>query len=272
MQATSNGLSAISGPLTAVVVLWIIIQGMLIMRGDIDARNGITKIVRLALVVGLLTSTGLYNTYVVTTFQTTLPNWIASSISGSSTIANTPQAFDKIWNTTVHEIETVQSQINFYDIVDQVSLSLIELASNLLLLITFATYEISQIMVAIVVAVGPFVLAGYLFEATKRVAENWVGKLIGLTILTLLVNIVVAAILVGEEIYMQSIVNNPASGAGAVPVEVQILFELCMFFGISAFIVLLLPGIAAAIGGGIGFDVGRAVRRVTSTAATVTGR
>jgi type IV secretion system protein VirB6 len=259
-QVTSNALSAVSGPLMATVMLWIIIQGILVMRGDMDARGGITRIIRVAIVVELLTSAGLYNTYVATTFQTTLPNWVASSVAGSATITNTPQAFDQIWNTTVHEIDVVQSQVDFYDVVDQISLSAIEMFVNVLLVIHFAIYEIALVLVAIVVAVGPFVVAGYLFDATKRVAENWVGKLVGLTILTLLVNIVVTVILKGEQLYTQSIVNNPAFGTGAVPVEVQILFELCMFFGISAFIVVLLPGIAAAIGGGIGFDVSRMVR------------
>ena len=259
-QATTNGLSAISAPLMALVVLWVIVQGILVMRGDIDARGGVTRIIRVALVVGLLTSSGLYTSYVATLFQTTLPNWIGSSISNTANVSNTPQAFDQIWNTTVHEIVTVQSQVNWYDVVDQVSLSLIEMIVNILLLVTFAIYEISQVMMAVIVAVGPFVLAGYLFDATKRVAENWLGKLIGLTILTLLVNIVLVTILAGEQLYIRSIVNNPASGAGAVPVEVQILFELCMFLGLSAFIVVLLPGIAAAIGGGIGFNLGGAAR------------
>ena len=219
--------------------------------------------------VGLLTSAGLYDTYVETLFQTTLPNWIAvRCFRRTSAVSSTPQAFDQIWNTTIHEITTVQAQLNFYDVVDQISLALIELIVNIVLLVTFAVYEISQVMVAVVVAVGPFVVAGYLFDATKRVADNWLGKLIGLTILTLLVNIVINAILSGEQLYVRSIVNNPATGAGAVPLEIQILFELCMFLGISAFIVLMLPGIAAAIGGGIGFNVGGMGR---TAAAAMTG-
>jgi type IV secretion system protein VirB6 len=266
--ATENGLTAVSAPLMAVVVLWVAVQGILVMRGDIDARGGITRIVRVALVVGLLTSTGLYTTYVASLFQSTLPNWIASSIAGSAGITNTAQAFDQIWNTTVHEIVTVQSQVDWYDVVDQISLSLIEMVVNILLLMTFTVYEISQIMVGVAIAVGPFVLAGYLFDSTKRISENWLGKLIGLTILTLLVNIVVATVLAGEQLYVRSIVNNTASGTGAVPVEVQILFELCMFLGLSAFIVVLLPGIAAVIGGGIGFNIGGLGRNMSGALAS----
>ena len=57
MNATvSNALSAIQGPLTAAVVLWIIVTGVLVMRGDLDARRGITRILSVCLVVGILTS------------------------------------------------------------------------------------------------------------------------------------------------------------------------------------------------------------------------
>lgn len=256
--ATAKGLAAISAPLMATVMLWIIVQGILVMRGDVDTRRGITRIIRVAIVVGLLTSAGLYTTYVQNFFQTGLPNWIAGAIGGGG-IANTPQAFDQIWNTTVHQIMTVQSQVSWDDLVDQFSLSLIEFVVNIILVVTFAVYEIAQGMVTIVLAIGPFVLGGYLFDATKRVAENWLGKMVGLMLLTLLVNVALAALLWGDEQYMRAMLGNPGHG---VPAEVQTLFELCMFLGISGFIILLLPGVAAAIGGGIGFNIGGVVRNV----------
>jgi|GEM_PF-1702507 len=264
-QATSNALSAIAAPLTALVVLWIIIQGILVMRGDMDARGGVTRIIKIALVVGVLTSTSLYTQYVTTVFTSTLPNWVASSITNNSSILNTPTVFDEIWNTTVHEITSVQAQLNFYDVVDEVTLAVVQIVIALILLVTFAVYEIAQVMTGVVVAVGPFVLAGYLFDATKAVADRWLGKLLGLAILSLLINIVMNIILSGEQLYLRSVVNNPNSGTGAVTTEIQILIELCMFFAIGAFIVVSLPGIAAAIGGGIGFNAGSIGRTLTNT-------
>jgi type IV secretion system protein VirB6 len=104
-----------------------------------------------------------------------------------------------------------------------------------------------------------------LFDATKSVADRWLGKLLGLAILSLLINIVMNIILSGEQLYLRSVVNNPSSGAGSVTTEIQILIELCMFFAIGAFIVVSLPGIAAAIGGGIGFNAGSIGRTLTNT-------
>ena len=75
-------MSAIQGPLTAVVVLWIIITGILVMRGDVAVRNGITRIVTISIVVGILMSTTLYDEYIVSFFTTGIPNYFASSFLG----------------------------------------------------------------------------------------------------------------------------------------------------------------------------------------------
>jgi type IV secretion system protein VirB6 len=72
--AITSMLAAVAASLLAAVTLWIIIQGILVMRGDIDARGGITRIIKVALVVGILTSSGLYTSYVQTLFITTIPN------------------------------------------------------------------------------------------------------------------------------------------------------------------------------------------------------
>ena len=80
MNATVNSaMSAIQGPLTALVVLWIIVTGILVIRGDVAARTGITRLIKVSLIVGILMSTTLYNQYVVSFFTVGLPDWLASS-------------------------------------------------------------------------------------------------------------------------------------------------------------------------------------------------
>jgi type IV secretion system protein VirB6 len=261
-NVTSNALSAVSGPLSTLVVLWVIVQGILVMRGDVDMRSGITRMIRVTIIVGLLTSSGLYAAYVQTLFTQILPNWVASSITNANAVTNTPQAFDQIWNTTVHQIALVQAQLNFYDLVDSITLSMIEIIVAVLLLVTFAIFEIAQIMTGVIAAIGPFVLAGYLFDATRGIAERWLGKLIGLSLLTLLINVVLNVILAGERLYLRVMVNNPSSGTGAIPYEIQLLIEVCMFFAIGAVITVGLPATAAAIGGGVGMNAGAIGRSI----------
>jgi len=265
-NAVSAGLSAISGPLTAVVVLWIIVQGILVMRGDISARSGITKILRVVLVVGLLTSFSLFSTYIVGLFQTTLPNWAAHAITGSSGVTSAPQMFDKVWDHSMAIAKSADAQLKLWDVVDGVELDLLEVGIGLCLIIAFAVYEIGQIMLGVVIAVGPFVLAGYLFDTTRGIADRWLGKLIGLSILTLLIAIALNIILQGDVSYISTV-----AGTSALDIEtsIAVLMQAALFYALGAVIIVLLPSIAAYIGGGISFHPGQMVTLVMPVARSM---
>ena len=268
-SSITSVLSAVATPLMACVTLWIIIQGILVMRGEIDARGGITRIIKVALVVGILTSSGLFTTYVQTLFITTIPNWVATAVGGSqASITSTPATFDNMWQVTEHTVETVAKQIAIYDVVDSVSLALIELALMVLLIVTFAIYEFAIIVTGIIVAIGPVVIVGYLFEATKVVTHRWIGVLITYSLLTLLINITLNAVLIGEKNFMREILTQQTSGVAAVPEELKILIELAMFFAMGAFIIISLPAIAATIGGGLGTSPGAAVMNAFTSGAS----
>lgn len=268
-NAVSAGLSAVAGPLTAVVVVWIIVQGVLVMRGDVSVRSGITKIIRVVLVVGLLTSFGLFSTYIVSLFQTTLPNWAASSISGASPSgSDLPGMFDKVWNNCMIMAKSADAKLGTWDFSGAIELALLQGAIGLCLIIAFAVYEIGQIMLGVVIALGPFVIAGYLFDATRGVAERWLSKLIGLCLLTLLIAIALQIIVQGDVTYIQA---AAATGAADVESAIAILTQATLFFALGALITVLLPGIAAYIGGGVSFHPGQMVALAMPVARTARG-
>lgn len=267
-NAITSMLAAVTTPLLACVTLWIIIQGILVMRGDMDPRGGITRIIKVALVVGILTSAGLYTNYVQTLFITTIPNWFAAAAGSShAVISSTPATFDNMWSVTENMVEKIGQRIAIYDIIDAVSLALIELCLMIILIVTFAIYEFSIIITGIMVAIGPVVIVGYLFEATKGVADRWVGKLITYSLLTLLINITLTIVLQGEKTYMRAILTQQATGVAAVPIEIKILIELAMFFAMGAFIIISLPAIAATLGGGLSVSPGAAIMNAFTTLA-----
>ena len=267
-SAITSLLAAVAAPLLACVTLWIIVQGVLVMRGDLDARRGITRIIRVALVVGMLTSSGLYTTYVQNAFMTSIPDWLAAAAGGAPSALTTPQTFDNMWQVTEHTIETVNGQLSQFDFIDAVSLAIIELLIALFLLVSFAIYEFATIVVGIMVAIGPVLLVGYLFEATKGVADRWIGKLITYSILTLLINVTLNIVLAGEKAYMRAILTQQESGLAAIPVEIKILLSLVMFFAMGAFIIVSLPLIAAALGGGLGVSPGGLVMNTMTSMAS----
>ena len=89
--------------------------------------------------------------------------------------------------------------------------------------------------------------------------------------MVLLVNITLTVVLQGEKAYMRVILTQQASGLAAVPVEIKIMIELAMFYAMGMFIVVSLPAIAAALGGGVGVSPGSAVMNAFANFAAGNG-
>jgi type IV secretion system protein VirB6 len=253
MNATvSSAMSAIQGPLTAVIVLWVIISGIMVIRGDIDARTGVTRLIKVSLIVGILMSTTLYNEYVVSFFTVGLPDWLASSFLGVTGTQPSAHQFDAIWNEADILFANAEKNMNFYNVLYSVELGAMRDFVVVPIAVTFLIFEFAKIMLDVVVCIGPFVLIGYLFEATKGVADRWIGKLIGLTILTLLIDIVLSIILDGDRSYYN--VSMTSLTVATVAETVTICIQFVVFLSLGCLITGFLPAIASYLGGGVSFS------------------
>ena len=277
MTATVNSaMSAIQGPLTAVVVLWVVVTGILVMRGDVSVRSGITRIITASLVVGLLMSTTLYNEYITSFFTTGLPDWLADSLTGTTGVQPSAHQFDVLWNDADILFGTALKNLNFYNVLYSVELGVLQDLIIFPIGLTFLIYELTRILTDVIVSVGPFLLAGYLFAATRGIADRWVGKLISLTILTLLVDIVLSIIIQGDTSYFNDSITYMSTAT--VLASVTICIQFLIFLTLGSLITCFLPGIAAYLGGGISvsplamFAAASQVGRVASTVRSVSRR
>ena len=253
MNATvSSAMSAIQGPLTTVIVLWVIISGIMVIRGDVDARSGVTRLIKVSLIVGILMSTTLYNEYVVSFFTVGLPDWLASSFLGVTGTQPSAHQFDAIWNEADILFANAEKNMNFYNVLYSVELGAMRDFVVVPIAVTFLIFEFAKIMLDVVVCIGPFVLIGYLFEATKGVADRWIGKLIGLTILTLLIDIVLSIILDGDRSYYN--LSMTSLTVATVAETVTICIQFVVFLSLGCLITGFLPAIASYLGGGVSFS------------------
>lgn len=250
MTATvSAAMSAIQGPLTAIVVLWIIVTGILVMRGDVGVRTGVTRVITVSLVVGILMSTTLYDEYVVSLFTTGIPDWFSSSFLGVTGTQPTAHQFDAIWNQANELFATAAKHLNFYNVLYSVELGLLQDFVVFPIGLTFLIYESTRIMIDVVVCVGPFVLVGYLFSATRGIADRFIGKLIGLTILTLLIDIVLSIIINGDAAYFN--VSMTSLTVATIAETITICIQFLAFLTLGSLICAFLPAVASFIGGGV---------------------
>jgi type IV secretion system protein VirB6 len=250
LESTVNAaMSAVQGPLTAITVLWIIVTGILVMRGDVGVRSGVTRIITISIVVGILMSATLYDEYVVNFFTTGLPDYFASDFLGVTGTAPSAHSFDALWNSASKVFIIAENNMNFFNVLYCVELGLLQSLMVFPIGLVFLIYETARILTDIVVCIGPFLLAGYLFYATRGIADRFIGKLIGLALLTLLVDIVLSIIINGFITYVDQTMTNVA--VASKPEAIIICTQLVIFLTIGSLITTFLPGIASFIGGGV---------------------
>lgn len=91
---------AVSAPLIACVTLWIIVQGILVIRGEVDTRSGITRVITVTIVVALIVGQANYQDYVVSIFEKTVPNFVQQFSVTGLPLQTVPAQLDTMFAVT----------------------------------------------------------------------------------------------------------------------------------------------------------------------------
>jgi type IV secretion system protein VirB6 len=250
--AIASTLQAVAGPLTTLLVIYVITTGILCSLGEFSARIAVSRILRAGFVSMLLTTT-YFNTYVRDLFITTLPAWFASSLSNNSTTLSLPQQCDLIRSAMLHLSAVIYQNTTWQDLDVRMETQFTTMLGTGFLAVLVLVYELARTFMVVTVCVAPLVIAGYLFDATKSFFEGWVGKIVGLTLLQLLVSVTAQIVMNADSTMMKLTANN--IGAGALE-QVSNLVAVVVFFLMMAVVVIGLPGIAYSIGRGVVINTG----------------
>ncbi|MBY5545192.1 type IV secretion system protein [Rhizobium leguminosarum] len=241
--------SALNAPLVACVTLWIIVQGILVMRGEIDTRGGITKIITVSIVVSLILGQANYHDYVVSFFEDTIPSFV-DQISGSNIpLVNIPAKLDFIFALSQVCFQKIASEIGPMNSQDTLAFEGAQWIFYGALWVAFEIYDACGILTKLLVAIGPLILVGYLFDHTRDMASKWVGQLLSYGLLLLLLNIV-ATLVIATEVAALAFMLGVINFAGTTAAKIIGLYELDMFFLAGDALIVALPMIASNIGGG----------------------
>jgi type IV secretion system protein VirB6 len=254
----STALSAALPPLSAALVIFIIILGYLMMTGRLDLNYGLSKVITMAIVFGIVSSSTLYVTYVQTFFMQDIPSFISNTFSAGQ-VNSIPKNLDLVYNNFFFAGEEIYKNANCWHCVITpfllgIEIQIIQAIFFIALAIVFAVYLIATTLTGLLVAIGPFLLIGYLFEYTKGIPDRWLGKLIGLSILLLLITALLSLFTNGMIDFLNSKINATFAAA-PWQTEMIILGEIAAYTSITAFITITLPGIAAYLGGGVSFNI-----------------
>ncbi|MER8428050.1 type IV secretion system protein [Mesorhizobium sp. M1403] len=239
---------AVSAPLVACVTLWIIIQGFLVMRGQVDARGGISRVIMVSIVVALILGQANYQLYIESVFDDTIPR-LAHQISGSDLpFLGITQKLDMMFAKSQAAFQVIASEIGPMNSQDILAFEGAQWIFYGALWTAFEIYDAVGILTKVLLTIGPLVLVGYLFDHTRDIATRWIGQLLSYGLLLLLLNIVATIVIVAEAaslLVMIAVIKT----SGETAAKIIGLYELDMLFLAGDALIVALPTIASSIAG-----------------------
>lgn len=266
-SGTSNISTWVAGPLTAALVLYVVLYGYLVLRGSIETPvlEFAYRAIKLGILVMLVRDAADYRAFVTDLFFTSLPQEISTALNtGTVPSASTFDALldkgqasaNQIWNRSSWPLDIATA-----------------FGGLLMVVITFVVAAIGYIVslyarvaLAIILALGPIFIALAMFQSTRRFTEAWIGQLVNFVILQVLV-VAVGSLLITTldtsfttvEAYEDVLMRPIAIGAIGIA---------------SLYVFYQLPGIAASLAAGgasltYGYSAARDAHESTLTSGAV---
>lgn len=255
ISSTSQDImTAFSSAATQLLVIYIMFWGWSMMRGVIQepVMDAINRFVRLSIILGLSTSIGLYQSYIVD-FLWNTPDALASVITGSPSNANNGEFLDTLFaqqydfgSQFIDKAHTAGGLLP--DVALIISGWVVWIFSILIIGYAGFLLILSKFALAILLAVGPIFVLMVVFEPTKRFFEQWLGQCVNFIFLVVLTAAATKMLFGIVEAYMTAINNMNGSGSDANYTQIFPLVFLC---AVSILVLLQLPSIASSLGGGV---------------------
>jgi len=254
-DVAANIIGAITPVATTLLSIYVMLWGWAMMRGMISepVMDGANRIVRLSLITGIALSIGRYNEF-LGDFLWQSPEALAGFIaSGYSDARTNVQFLDSLMSQMFDLGYAYWQKANASSGVLPIpDLGLLAIA----LLVWFAGLAatayaafllmLSKMALAIVLGVGPIFVLLTLFEPTKRFFDSWMGQALNYVFLVMLTGAAIKLILTILQAYLGDAIGG---GVIADPAADQALpaIGFCL---IGALVMMQLPSIASALGGG----------------------
>jgi type IV secretion system protein VirB6 len=243
-----NGLAWAQPQVRAAATLFILISGWLVLTGRMDKSVLAGRVLRIMAVAALLTSAGTFNTYVRDLFLEDIPSTVGAALTGGTTYAPAAQ-FDALWSATQRMAATMLAEATGYtQFGERLVIRLLMAISFIALVVIFLIWVIVRVVMGMVIALGPFLIGLYLFDATRTYVERWVGKLVSLTLVQVCVSVMLQMLMSGFNNYVRMAQNNPG---GSLDEKIGAFLQVGAWYWCGLLLIKALAIVAYSIGGGL---------------------
>lgn len=263
-STSSSVIGSIAGVATVLLMIYMMFWGWSMIRGVITepVTDGITRMVKLAIIVGIALSAGLYASFFVD-FLWSSPDAMAAVVAGNKTadkISFLDTLFNKAWRYSEiwqEAAERNKSAIGIPNLGMFIMCWIIRIVGALMTGYAAFLFVLSKIAIAVLLAIGPIFILITIFESARKFFEAWLSQCLNFG----LVIILTAAVLqiVGSFIDQQITSAGRAGMAGDPAYEdgfmIIIMCAICfvMLMQVMAMSSGLAGGVAVSTMGAVGW-------------------
>lgn len=256
---TARLASVLEPTVVTLATIYVTAWGYLHLTGRIEEPviTGLKRILMMALILGVGLRLWLYNTVIVDTFYSA-PAQLAAALVGSSDPVST---IDTIWESGGAVAGSLWSKaaLSLSGFGFCLAGAVVWCLMGVMCVYAMFLIALSNIALAVLLALGPLFMALLLFDATRRVFVAWIAQLTNYALITVL-TVMVAALLL--RIVQSYAAQTAARGAAILTVDALHMVLVAML----VFLILrqVMP-IAAGLAGGVSLNsFGLASRSVGS--------
>jgi type IV secretion system protein VirB6 len=249
----------------SLATIYVMIWGYLQLTGKIDEPlvAGLKRILTLAVVLGIGLRLWLYNTLIVDTFYTA-PAELAAAVVGA---ADPVATIDSIWESggAVAGVLWTKGTLTWPAFVFSIAAMVVWLLVGLLCVYSMFLIALSNIALAVLLALGPLFIAALLFDETRRFFSAWLSQLANYALITIL------TVMVGT--LLLQIVKSYAAQTAALGAAILTVDALHMVLA-SVLVFLLMRQvmpIASGLAGGLALSSFGTLSRTVGTSARKAG-
>ena len=255
-DVASNVAAAITPVAITLISIYVMLWGWSMMRGVIQEpiTDGVGRIVRLALIIGVALNLGHYNGFVANMLWNSpeaLAGIVASGHSdGSTNMQFLDELMSKLYDMGQAYNDKANADTGLTGIPD-LSLWFTGLAIWVagVIVTGYAAFllALSKMALAIVLGVGPIFILLTVFEPTKRFFDAWIGQALNYVFLVMLTGGALKLALTIIKTYLAA----PAVGAALADPSINQALPAIVFSIIGWLVMMQLPSVASSLGGGV---------------------
>jgi type IV secretion system protein VirB6 len=240
---TARLAAALEPAVVTLAILYVMAWGYLQLTGQIEEPfiAGLKRIMVLALILGVGLNLWLYNTLIVDTFYNA-PAQLAAAVIGAGDPVGT---IDSIWQSggaVAGNLWTKGTPLGFGFLL---AAAVVWCLIGLLCVYAMFLIALSNIALAVLLALGPLFIALLFFETTKRIFSAWIAQLANYSLITIL-TVMVSALLL--QVVQSYAAQTAARGSAILTVDALNM----VLIAVLVFLILrqVMP-IAAGLAGGL---------------------